>query len=352
MFSVKMNHQTMDAETVPAAKTPAPARVLIVKLSSLGDLIHALPAVHCLKTGLPAVIDWVVNTEYADLVNCFSDVRRVIPFPRHALKQLPDFRRALQREEYDLIVDLQGLLKSAVLARLARGARRIGPSFQREGARWFYHTLAGQPDRQRHAVEQNLDIIRHLGLPLSEPAFPMQFPTPAINEPAPRVALIPCSRWPSKNWSLSAFTDVARELRERANAKIFIIGGQTDSAQCAQLAREIHGAAVNLAGRLTLPELGGWLAAMQLAITNDSGPMHIAAALGIPVLALFGPTDPARTGPYGGGHTVFKGRMQCQPCYRRHCRFGENPCLNAIMPEQVVAAAVNILLKNTTITAH
>ncbi len=338
-----MNRQSIDAEKVPAAETPAPARVLIVKLSSLGDLIHALPAVHCLKTGLPAVIDWVVNTEYADLVRCFNDVRRVIPFPRHALKQLPAFRRALQREEYDLVVDLQGLLKSALITRLARAARRIGPSFQREGARWFYHALAGPPDRRRHAVEQNLDVVRYLDLPQAAPVFPMRFTRPSLNAPEPRLALIPCSRWPSKNWPLSAFTQTAREVHSRTHATIYILGGQADAATCAKLARELSGFAVNLAGRLTLPELGGYLQAMQLVISNDSGPMHIAAALDVPVLAVFGPTDPARTGPYGAIHQVFNGRLSCQPCYRRRCRYGANPCLQAILPEQVTAAALEIL---------
>ena len=120
-------------------------QILIVKLSSLGDLFHALPAVHNLKVGLDATVDWVVQSEYADLVRCFSDVDRVIALDRSALvDNWVPFRDALREREYDLIVDLQGLLKSALTARFARGCKRIGPSFHREGSRLLYHAVAGR----------------------------------------------------------------------------------------------------------------------------------------------------------------------------------------------------------------
>lgn len=318
-------------------------RVLIVKTSSLGDLIHALPTVHALRIGLPATIDWVVNTEYTELVACFTDVRRVIPFPRRALKQLPAFRRVLKAETYDLAIDLQGLLKSALITSSARATRRIGPSFQREGTRWLYHALAGPPNLKRHAVEQNLDILRYLKLPPTAPVFPMRFNRPILDTPGPRVALLPCSRWPSKNWPLSAFAQTAQELHNRTQATVYILGGRADADTCEKLTRQLPGFAVNLAGCLTLPELGGHLQAMQLVISNDSGPMHIAAALGVPVLAMFGPTDPERTGPYGAGHQVFSAQLPCRPCYRRHCRYDITRCQQDILPTQVVAAALEIL---------
>jgi heptosyltransferase-1 len=338
---IAKNRPTM--EKTEDNQTGAIKRVLIVKTSSLGDLIHALPAVHALRIGLPATIDWVVNTEYTELAACFTDVRRIIPFPRRAPKQLTAFRRALQAEAYDLAIDLQGLLKSALITRAARATRRIGPSFQREGTRWLYHALAGPPNLKRHAVEQNLDIVRYLKLPQTAPTFPMRFDRPALDTPGPRVALIPCSRWPSKNWPLSAFAQTAQELHNRTQATVYILGSQADAGACENLARELPGFAVNLAGRLTLPELGGHLQAMQLVISNDSGPMHIAAALGVPVLAVFGPTDPERTGPYGTGHQVFSAQLPCRPCYRRHCRYDITRCQQDVLPVQVAAAALEIL---------
>ena len=154
---------TADKQMNESTKSDKP-RVLVVKLSALGDLFHSLPAVHNLKVGLGAEIDWVTQKEYVDLVRCFTDVDRVIPFYRKAFfTNLKLFLEELRTRDYDYVIDLQGLLKSAIVARLARGKERIGPSFHREGSHLFYSAVAGEPARNRHAVEENLDIVRHLG---------------------------------------------------------------------------------------------------------------------------------------------------------------------------------------------
>ncbi|MCX6992501.1 MAG: glycosyltransferase family 9 protein [Kiritimatiellaeota bacterium] len=320
------------------------ARVLVVKLSSLGDLFHALPAVHCLKTGLQATIDWVVHPAYQDLVACFADVDRVIPLARDVWSgALVGDVRALRAQPYDLIVDLQGILKSALASRLARGSRRIGPSFHREGSRLFYQTIAGPRNKDRHAVEENLDVVRHLGLPVLPPVFPVEFPMQLVGEPEPRVALIPFSRWPSKNWPVSSFVQAGRDLQEHANASIFLIGGAAEAAACAEMEKEFKGRVINLAGKLSLPQLGGVLQAMNLVIANDSGPMHMAASLGTPVLAVFGPTDKKRTGPYGDLHRVTAGNLRCQPCFSKRCRFQDGSCLRTVTPGCVTTIALEML---------
>ena len=144
-------------------------RILIVKTSSLGDLFHALPTVHLLKQSFDADIDWVVNSEYTGLTECFSDVQNVIAFPRkELLSNLGTFRAALRKETYDLIVDLQGLMKSALICRMAKrssGAKILGPSFQREGARLLYSAVVGKKNKKRHAVDENLDVLRWLKNP-------------------------------------------------------------------------------------------------------------------------------------------------------------------------------------------
>ncbi|MCA1808250.1 MAG: glycosyltransferase family 9 protein [Lentisphaerae bacterium] len=347
-----MENQTPSKDHKPDADpSVAPRQVLIVKMSSLGDLFHALPAVHILKTSLAAEIDWVVQQEYVELVHCFQDVRRVLGFPRRRPARLPEFFQRLRATHYDLIIDLQGLLKSAMVAKAASGDRRIGPSFQREGARWFYGELAGSRNINRHAVEQVCDIITHLGLSPAPAQFPVSFPPVDPGGAPPRVALSPFSRWPTKNWPMQNFVELGRTLQKRANATLFILGGQPDARACARLAAEIGGATVNLAGRLTLPELGGWLSAMQLLITNDSGPMHMAAAAGTPVLAFFGPTDPHRTGPYGPGHIVLQSKLLCRPCRTRRCRFGDVSCLSAITPEMAGNAALPMLARYTKVNA-
>ncbi|MDF7807317.1 glycosyltransferase family 9 protein [Pontiellaceae bacterium B12219] len=284
-------------------------RILIVKTSSLGDLFHALPAVHLLKTAFDAEIDWVVNKDYAGLVECFSDVRKVIPFPRKALfPNLGSFRAELRKEAYDLVVDLQGLLKSALICRMAKrvkGAKILGPSFQREGARFFYTAVAGKKNKNRHAVEENLDVLRWLEKPAEPIAFPIQFPEVNFQclEKKPVVVFAPCSRHEAKNWPWKRFVEVGKALE----CQIILVGAPDDAETCANIENALpEGAATNLCGKTTLLELGGVLQRADLVVTVDSGPMHMASAAGTPCLAVFGPTDPTRVGPFGGQHRILR----------------------------------------------
>ncbi len=319
--------------------------VLIVKLSSMGDLFHALPTVHNIAVGMGATIDWVTTVSYVDLVQCFTDVNRVIPFYRHALLQTAaPFLKELRAEKYDLIIDLQGLMKSAIVTRLARGKRRIGPSFNREGTRLLYSEVAGTRNKNRHAIEENRDLIGHLGLDLVPVEFPIRFPPAGISDAHPRVAIAPSSRWVSKNWPLERFTETARRLRESEGATIHLVGGPEDSAACSAIEESLGGEGVqNWAGRLSLVESGGLLADMDLLICNDSGPMHMAAAVGTPTLALFGPTNPLRTGPYGDGHRVLQARASCVPCYANTCSAGQTTCLEDITADDVQGAATEMI---------
>lgn len=320
-------------------------RVLIVKLSSLGDLFHALPAVARLAEARSADIDWVTHPAYIDLVRRFAPVRRVIGFPRHGFAmKAPAFLRELRAETYDLAIDMQGLLKSAFVTRAARAKRRIGPSFHREGSHLFYDAVTGPRNKDRHAVEENLDLLDHLGVPRGEVAFPVNWPTPPDLPSGRNIALLPCSRWPTKNWPPEYFAALAKALRNEAS--LFVFGSPEDAAVGQQIAEAAGGGVVNQCGRTSLAELGGWLAAMDLVITVDSGPMHIAAATGTPVLALFGPTDPRRTGPYGAAHRVLvREGLACRPCLSRTCRLPEadTRCLRGLTPEVVLAAARDML---------
>jgi len=319
-------------------------RVLVVKLSSLGDLFHALPAVHMLKTQLNATVDWVTQTEYAQLVECFTDIDRVIAFPRRRSDggKIAFLREALSHR-YDYIVDFQGLMKSALLARMARGTRRIGPSFHREGSKAFYSSVAGELDKNRHAIHENLDVVRHLGLEVTGIEFPMAFPDLVKDRPSPRIALFPVTRWKNKCWPEESFVTAGRMLRNKTGASIYLFGSKVDRPVCSRIEAGIGGVVTNLTGRTSLVELGSFLASMDLVIANDSGPMHFAAAIGVPVLAVFGPTDPGRTGPYGGRHKVLVGRRSCRPCMSRKCRFDAVVCMREVTAAAVVRAAMEML---------
>ena len=284
-------------------------KILIVKTSSLGDLFHALPAVHLLKQAYDAEIDWVVNTEYTGLVECFTDVRKVIPFPRSGLlPNLGTFRDTLRAETYDLIVDLQGLIKSAWVCRMAKrskGAKILGPSFQREGARFLYSAVVGKKNKNRHAVEENIDVLHWLKKPEAPVEFPVEFPAVDFRclEQHPVVVFSPCSRHAAKNWPVKRFIELGKQL----NAQIVLVGAPDDMEVCTTIENALpEGAATNLCGTTSLLELGGILQRADLVVTVDSGPMHMASAAGTPCLAIFGPTDPLRVGPYGEQHRVLR----------------------------------------------
>lgn len=310
-------------------------RILIVKTSSLGDLFHVLPAVHLLKYGLGAKIDWVVNSEYASLLHFFTDVSRVIPFPRRNLRrEWRAFRESLRESEYDLILDMQGLLKSALICRNARrkkvsafsgqpgwpgGSDRAllaGPSFRREGAGLFYDLVSGPKNKARHAVQENLDMVRLFGLADEPVDFPADFPEYVLEGDAKKVVFAPCSRHEAKNWPPEYFAELGALLVKECDARIFLVGGPGDAAVCDFIASKIGSAAENLAGKTSLVELGGVLRAADLAVTVDSGPMHMGAAAGCRVLALFGPTDPLRVGPYGDRHRVLRGKVSSKAVRR------------------------------------
>jgi lipopolysaccharide heptosyltransferase I len=331
-------------------------RILIIKLSSLGDLFHALPAVHNLKVSLDAQIDWVTNKGYVDLVRCFDDVDDVIGFPRKAFSaNFNEFKKQLRAKEYDLIIDMQGLLKSALTARLARGSRRIGPSFHREGSKLFYNSVAGPCDRTRHAVIENLDIISHLKLEKIQPEFHVTFPQPAAepdsldlfpkkqNAERPQVAICPASRWKTKNWPTERFAEVAKKLQESMDASITLLGGPEDIETCRIIEDILEKPCRNLAGKTSIIEMGGILQNVDLLIANDSGPSHMAAAVNTPTLVIFGPTNPDRTRPFGDIHHVLKTAYPCQPCHSRICQNPDIPCINGVKIYQVLDKAKEML---------
>ncbi len=321
-------------------------KVLVIKLSSLGDLFHALPALNQIKTGFGCEISWVTQSEYAGVVGCFSDVDNVIEFPRHNPAKFGSFLNELRSRKYDLVLDMQGLFKSGLIAACSRGERKIGPSFRRECSGIFYGEIAGRRNKERHAVEENMDFVSRLGLEQQEDrTFPVDFPSVEIEGNSPRVAILPCSRWRTKNWPLEYYVEVALYLQETLSATIFLSGADSDRPACDRIAKQLPREAVNVAGRYTLEKTGGFLAGMDLLIANDSGPVHMAAAVGTPAVVPFGPTSPKRTGPYGQEHAVLRATESCSPCFSRRCQRGAMPCMWGIKPEQVQKAAVDILKK-------
>jgi len=274
--------------------------ILIIKLSSLGDVLHPLPALHLLKEHYQVPIHWVTQPEYSSLVECFDDVDKVIVFPRrNVLRGLRSFIKTLRSTDYQAVFDFQGLLKSALIAKFAKTDKRVGFADAREGADIFYSDLVKVSGDRVHSVDRGLSICSSLGLECSEVRFPVSFPEYNFDIAGPLVALAPCSRWASKNWPIARFAELANALVKQKNASIVLLGSPDDREECAELEKRIDGKVLNITGKCSIPELGGAIEKVDLFIGNDSGPMHMAAAVKTPVIALFGPTDPVRTGPYG-----------------------------------------------------
>lgn len=339
-----------------SVKDGVPAvRLLIIKPSSLGDIVHSFPAVTLLKHCLPeSRICWVANDNLAALVSLLPEVDRVIKYPRQQLgrcsfRALRNFWRDLRSEQYDVAIDFQGLLRSGLIARASGAARRLGFATAREGATLFYTEKFLPPPALKHAAEKNLALVRHF-FPCPTPTAPTALTVPLEWQDAADEVLPPdgqpllavgfSSRWESKNWDCEFFASVLRlVLAQRPGLRCWLLGSAAERARGDEILSLLpgHPSVINLAGRTSLHSLTGLLRRSQVLLTNDSGPMHIAAALGTPCIALFGATDPELTGPYGEGlHLVFRSLCPDSPCFLRHCPRG--PCSAGIAPQDVATA--------------
>lgn len=325
-----------------------PARALVVKLSSLGDIFHPLPAVRALKEHLGLQIDWITQSEYRDLVGCFSDVDEVLVYPRRAaLRSAHEWITQLRERRYDYVFDFQGLLKSALVTRLARTRQRIGPTYAREGARWAYQARpAAKGNERRHAVDEALDIARHFEAPIFEhPTFPVAFPALNLSGDGPHVGFVSRSRWPTKNIQPALFEELIPLIQERWGGTAHLLGSPADKTESEQLVQSLAAkyTVTNHCGATNLVELGSIIQSLDLLVTVDSGPMHMAAALDVPVLALFGPTDPRRTGPFGRRiHVVQRSDLTCVPCHSRQClrKEKDHACLYGLSAADIFAQLV------------
>ena len=325
-------------------------RILIVKPSSLGDVVHALPTVARLRRLFPgAHLAWLINRELSPLLDHCPLVNDRIEFDRHgAATWLPLLAR-LRRERFDLVVDLQGLLRSGLMTSATRAPRRLGLSDAREGARFFYNEIVSVP--RAHAVERYLKVADHLGCPPG----PVEFPLGLSPIPQHRslIAVHPSARWATKLWGDDRFTELIRRLPAE---RVVMTGSAVDCARVDTILEAARfGASVaprNLAGQTGLFALAELFARCAVVITNDSGPMHLAAAVGTPVVAIFGPTDPALTGPYGKGHVVLRSGIPCSPCLKDHCPHTPRmECMSLVTVARVLAAVQPFLAQGRFDTA-
>jgi heptosyltransferase I len=301
-------------------------RILVVRLSSMGDVIHALPAVASLKHSFPhSHVTWVIRTRWAPLLEGNPFVDQVIAFER-TLSGILATRRKLRESRFDLAIDFQGLVQSALLAAAARPDRIAG--FHRTQARekaaaLFYSTCVEA--RSQHVVDRNLELVAAAGASSLLHTFSMPEGFPEGELPEGKFVLTsPLAGWGSKQWPVEFYQELARRLDVP-----LVVNGPPDAAR---ILSGIRGARVHLSG------IGGLIHATrraQAVIGVDSGPLHLAAALSKPGVAIFGPTDPLRNGPYGGTIRVLRS-AGVVTTYKR-AAFAHDS-MRAISPEDVLEA--------------
>lgn len=329
-------------------------KILIIKPSSLGDIVHGLPVLNVLYRCFPgAEIHWLVAKGFEGILEghpmltklwiIHKDDWKKIAKIRSTVKELRKLFKVLKNERFDCALDLQGLLRSGIITGATGAPVRIGFKEAREGSTMFY-TRTVQGGKDIHAVDRYLRLPASLGCDIGEVRFP--FPTLESYQEAvvpvgeEYAVMCPGARKPVNRWPAERFGRLAAKLPFRT----VVLGGRGDRALADEVVRTSEGKAVSFAGKTDLKGLARIIKGARFMVSNDSGPIHISAALGVPVFAIFGPSNPARTGPYGEGHTVIRKEIECSPCYRRTC---QRPlCLDMIQVEEV-AEAISDFLRRT-----
>jgi lipopolysaccharide heptosyltransferase I len=307
-------------------------KILVIKPSSLGDVVHSLPFLNALRDGFPkAEIHWIIAKGLEGLLEGHPMINKLwiinkddwkrIKAVRTTIRELRSLFKSLKAERYDIVIDLQGLLRSGILAKATGAPVRIGFKEAREGSRIFYtHTV--KADRDVHAVDRYLEMAKFLGCDISDIRFPFplffnsSLSTLHFQLPNEYAVIVPGARWETKRWSPERFGQLASMM----HVKSIVVGGESDADIAGIVIRNSDGNAVSIVGRTSLKELIEIMRNARFVVTNDSGPMHIAAALNVPVFAIFGPTNPLRTGPYGKPHVIIRKELECSPCYRKKCK--------------------------------
>jgi lipopolysaccharide heptosyltransferase I len=325
---------------------PAPRKILIVLHGSIGDVTRALPMAAMLREAFPqAFLAWSVEPACYPLLQGNPAIDEILLFDRKRWwrSALP-FLANVRAHGFDVTLDLQRLLRSGVISWWSRARRRVG--FHRRDSKegnWLFnneHIAAGGDNIPK--LEHYLRFLDHLGIKRSALHWDFNV-TPGERAGAERhlaavrsrfAVLFVGTRWQSKQWFAEQMSECADRLIQRFDLDVVLLGGHDDQSLAEQVERSASGSVLNLAGKTTLREAIAIIEKAAVAIGPDTGLMHIAAAVGTPVVSLWGATDPGRTGPYKFSHLVLRGTAPCVPCRRRTCSIGRI-CLRSISTEQI-----------------
>jgi heptosyltransferase-1 len=343
-------------------------RILIVKPSSLGDVVHTVPLVHSLKRNYPDCrIGWIIQKSFAPIVENDPSVDELIQISipstsdpgakrrayfraaKATFSVLRDLRRRFSEEPYDYVLDLHASFRSGLLGLTNPGGIRIGFADAKElNTRFQNYLLKPHPDKP-HAVDKNLLFAEFLGCDVEPDDFRLVSSPEAgkrvqemltewgVKLPRKIIYANPASRWETKFWTISGWAKLADRIAEVPGWSLIFSGGPEDVEYIQRITAQMKTPAIVAAGRLKLSEAVALLQRSDLYVGVDSGPMHIAAFTDTPVVAIFGPTDPAKVGPYCAGHIILRNEsLECLTCRKRSCE--EMKCMTGVTAEMVFEA--------------
>ncbi|MDR0762176.1 MAG: glycosyltransferase family 9 protein [Campylobacteraceae bacterium] len=341
--------------------------ILIIKMSSLGDILHTLPSIAALRSHFKnAKISWLVHPQFADFIPKEPIVNEVICFDKEAFKKLSllgkvryffEMRRLLHSKKFDLVIDMQGLFKSAVLAAISGAKTRMGYCEMRELSFLVSKPVCGE-NKNAHVIERYLDVVRFLGAKVETIEFPMPNLAKAQESIKEKLKMLACglgeknsygggfdigsryvvfavgARWQTKEWILEHFAKLAQMIA-KDGFFIVLVGGESEKAKGEVVRMEAKSERViDLTGKTTLKELAVLIKECDFFVSADTGPLHLATAFKKPLAALYGPTLHTRTGPYANKNaSVIVSPVPCAGCLKKNCR--DWRCMHEITPEMV-----------------
>ena len=329
--------------------------ILVVKLSAIGDVIHALPVSYAIKETYPdAKLTWVAEAPAFPLLAANPCIDRLILFKKKEIRSsllgflhnVPPLRKELKAEKYDVSLDLQGLFKSAVLIKTADAKLKLGTCDMRELSNKISRPVVGA-NHSGHIVERYLDVARAIGCKVNDVVFPLNVPERECKSiqgtverlgarlTNPYAVLAVGANWPNKRWGSRNFAKLSDILYERNIVPFIVGGGAVDTALAGEIESLAQIPPVNLVGKTNLLQLAHLMKNARVVVGGDTGPVHLAAGLRTKTVMLMGPTDANRNGPYGQPENAIEVDRACRYCWKRACPKGID-CLSAISVEDVL----------------
>ena len=330
-------------------------RILILKPSALGDIVHTLPLLASLRKSFPGrYIAWGVKEKFSELLEKHPYLDDLIVWKEGGFWE---FAWEIRKREFDIVLDLQGLFRTGLVTYLSKAPQRWGFSKEETKERQFFFLNIRIQTKSTHIVDKYLDFAEHLQadriieflIPEKESAreyISQYFQRTNISSNDKLIALIQSTGWENKTWKLERFAQLGRLLSLKEKRKVMLIWGMGEPEK--EKAQRINRMAADkflIAPQTTISQLVSLLKRCSMVIGGDTGPLHLAAVLGIPVVGLYGPTPPSRNGPFTDKKEVIYHNLPCSPCWKRTCKNKANECMDSIQVEEVMEKIENLEAK-------